>query len=285
MSELKLTKNLISVLLGMYRKGIGTNRIADTMSIHRTTVQKYLKRYGIILRKTSPWKNTYNVNFFKRPNKINSYWAGFLLADGYIRRNRAAVSLKLKKTDHPHLLKFKKAIKFSGEIKKYKKYSYSAIDISGTWFIKDLRKNFGIIPNKTFRLEFPLLSKVNTEHFLRGIMDGDGSVSYVTNKQGKKYITVSFLGYKPIIQKIRDILCSNIIMKRRGKNGKTYIPALIKHKNKKLVYLWFSGRNAMKVLKYLYKNSSDTSRLERKYLRYRHAKDGKYNILIQGKGL
>ena len=273
MSDLKLTKNRVSILLGMYKKGIGTNHIANIMSIHRTTVQKYLKRYGIKLRKTSPWKNTYAINFFKRPNKINSYWAGFLLADGHVRNKRSTVSLKLKRADHSHLIKFKKALGFSGEIKRYKKYS--VIDISGTWFIEDLRKNFGIVPNKTFRLVFPKLSEENTKHFIRGIMDGDGSVSYATNKQGKKYITVSFLGYKPITQKIRDILCFNLVLKRRGKNGEVYTPTLVKHKNKKLAYISFSGRNAVRVLKYLYGNSSSATRLERKYIRYKQTKDGK----------
>jgi hypothetical protein len=259
----KISKYKISKILKMYNKGVGTHRISSILSIHRTTVQKYLKINKTILRRTSPWKNTYNIKFFSRYNKINCYWAGFLLADGYIRNNRDSVSLKLQPRDHSHIIKFKKTINFAGKIKRYKKYSN--IDISGAWFIKDLKNNFNIIPNKTFRLNFPKIPSQFISHFIRGIMDGDGSISFVTNKYGMKYITVSFLGYKPIIEKIRDILRKKVKIKLKSKN---VFPPLVKHDNPKIASIYFSGKNAINVLNYIYKRSTNKIRLTRKYNRY-----------------
>src|SRR3990167_6033115 len=61
----------------------------------------------------------FDENFFEIPNLINSYWAGFIAADGSINTDRFALSIQISDKDYEHLNKFCCGIKFSGKISRY----------------------------------------------------------------------------------------------------------------------------------------------------------------------
>lgn len=94
--------------------------------------------------------------YFKEINTSDkAYWLGFLWGDGYISMGCNIVGISLSLKDKYHLEKFKKAIKYDGEIKVYtcksgysKGADYCRIAFTSRDMISDL-KNLGFLENKS----------------------------------------------------------------------------------------------------------------------------------------
>jgi hypothetical protein len=130
---------------------------------------------------------TCNKDFFKIPNVLNSYWAGFIAADGCLSERDHALIIVSK--DKDHLEKFVIDINFSGSIKDYKAGGYkpgiysrlSIYGLSNTF--EHLKNNFNITPQKTKTLSPPVNLSLNCRlAFIAGFIDGDGSI--FRNKKG-----------------------------------------------------------------------------------------------------
>lgn len=241
-----------SKAIQMYNNGIGTNTIASTLHRHRSTIQQWLKKSRIKLRKASP-RSVYNIHFFSRYTPESCYWAGFIMADGCIRRTTVHIKLALK--DREHLQKFLHCIQSNYSIKE--RENYCTIDISGQWFIKDLQKNFGIIPRKTFVTTFPKIPKKFHRHFIRGLFDGDGCITYTTCP------TINFVGTTELLTSLTNnfkLLGINL------KSGNLIPPIQIINKN--IGHIHYSGKNAKTILDWVYKDTNESNRLGRKYNKY-----------------
>lgn len=167
-------------IIKLYNDGIGTNELAKQFDMHRTTIQRILQRNNIILRKSSPRTNKYNIHFFDEYTPESCYWAGFIAADGNIRSDRNCVSIHLKITDKKHLEKFAKLIDFTGTIEQ--DTTSCRISINGEWYVKKLEEKYNIIPQKTLILEPPVqIPKDLLPHYIRGYFDGDGCVTQTNN--------------------------------------------------------------------------------------------------------
>lgn len=249
-------------IIEKYNSGIGTNRLAELFERHRSSIQALLLRKGIKPRKRAAVFLSKN-DYFKNYNNFNCYWAGFILADGYIREKYGMVSIKLQIKDKKHLEKFKIDSGFEGSVREYKNLGYITLDICNREWIKDLKKNFSITPRKSHTAKFN--KKIPNEFlhdFIRGIMDGDGSVGLqISNKAKNKYLKVGFVGTDNIILNIRKILTQELNIKlikiqHPDKNNDNYSA------------LTYSCLNAEKVLEWLYKDSDEHHRMDRKYQRW-----------------
>lgn len=131
---------------------------------------------------------SFNEDYFAEPNLENSYWAGFLAADGYItdaegRQNRLGITLK--SSDQDHLFAFQKAIG-AGNVYFYEDYDKRLEKItkkvtyrlSSQKICDDLEKVFNITPRKTLTCNPPSLEGDLAYAFIAGYIDGDGSYSY-----------------------------------------------------------------------------------------------------------
>lgn len=192
---------------------------------------KILKRTTISCRSRSMRLNLFNIyrkkyyqhdeNFWLAPNPINCYWAGFCAADGSIRIKGSLSSLRLEisKKDLNHLNKFKENTKFSGKIsianKKGHIFRNRWYDCSETCYLtihdskkweQNLKENFGIIPNKTKRLQPPKLE----DDFLKlcyiiGYTDGDGTITM--SDKNFTFIVIKYTSSSiNIVQWIKEIL-------------------------------------------------------------------------------
>lgn len=269
MRKIQISKFKQDRIVSLYKQGTGTMRICSSLLISRTTVQKYLKRNRIRLRKTSPWKNTYNVGYFSNYSRENCYWAGFILADGCIRYSRSTLHIKLKYSDKQHLQKFLDAIKCSGTVLSNKSKTYCYIDISGKWFVRDLKNKYGIYPRKTFTTTISeKIPRKYLSHFVRGIMDGDGCLC---RKQGR-YLALSFVGTYKVLTSLNEIFVRFTALNLRGKN----VSAPITSAGKNIGSILYSCQNAVKISKWIYENSTEKTRLTRKYLRFLNYKGPHY---------
>jgi DNA-binding transcriptional regulator WhiA len=245
-----MKENIINDYVNNY---LGTMEIAHKYNIHRSTVQKYLINGGIKLRKKTP-EIRVNHFYFSKYTEENCYWAGFILADGYIRqKNRFTLEIKLQKGDVDHLYKFKKSIEYDGRV--IERETYYSITISSQQLIKDLAQNFDIFNKKS--LTCCISDKIPQKflrEYIRGYFDGDGCISYTTMD------TISFLGTEKTINFIRNYFYEIVDVRLKSKD----MPNIILHGN--IFTIYYYGKPAFKCLNHLYKNSKMF--LDRKYIKY-----------------
>jgi hypothetical protein len=238
-------------MIQLYHDGVGTNEIAKRLHLHRSTIQQWLKKSSIKLRKRTP-QHHYDVHFFSTYTPESCYWAGFIMADGCIRRT--CLHIKLANKDREHLQKFLDCIHADYKIKGK---DYCTIDISGPWFLEDLKNKFGIVPRKTFIAKYPRIPSNMDKHFIRGILDGDGCITKTTCP------TINFTGTEELMTSLTHKFNPLGI---HLKSGNKYPP--LQRKNKNIGQIHYSGKNAKRILDWLYHNSIPQLLLDRKYQRY-----------------
>lgn len=197
---------------------------------------------------------SYNKDYFKViDTEEKAYWLGFIFADGCISEkdgNSKRLKITLKLSDLEHISKFINSIE--GNLKpsiktakcKGKDFGVAEVVINCTEMCNDLIK-LGAIPNKTKLLEVPEIEYDLKNHFMRGYIDGDGSLYMGDRKgrEGKKRFAVEIVGYNcKILDDINEYfnengISSKIYFKREnnskvGVYGKDSINKLIE-----LVYI------------------------------------------------
>lgn len=163
--HLRMTKELADVLPGRTLNSIFQKARSLDLKANRKLTRKQYK---------------VDHNYFSIPNLENSYWAGFLAADGNIGELRDRVRIKLLASDSPHLESFRKDCRSNNHIvdvyNGLKKYG--SLEICGVPQWKtDLQTNFSITPRKSLTLRPPEhLSKECSLAFITGYIDGDGCI-------------------------------------------------------------------------------------------------------------
>lgn len=226
--------------------------IKDTYGIWGPAFKRILKAYNIdqqIKRKS------YNRDKFEViDSEEKAYWLGFILADGSIFKNE--LRIKLSEKDRKHLVKFINFMESNGENGLH--IQEETHGITGNKLVKvvccdkklvsDLKK-YGLEQNKSMR-EKPYLDlpEEYIPHYIRGILDGDGSI-YSDLK------TISFVGSQDVLEFIKSILQNKL--KVRDNKLQTH--------GKIFKIQWNSRKDKKRICRYLYENSNENSRLERKY--------------------
>ncbi len=204
---------------------------------------------------------TYSVDhsFFSQPTEKSFYWAGFLAADGNIDKHKPRVTLALKSSDIGHLEKFKANLQFDGEIKqissvdkrdafKSEIYHKAYLRFTSKEIVESLNNQFLITPAKSKALKFPdhLSSHPLIHHFIRGLIDGDGSIYYRFDpKRGENCAYIFLCGTEGIINGVDRVISSSLNI--RGK---------IKTRNE-LYHLKYVGHQQLKtIINYFYSDST-----------------------------
>lgn len=264
-----------TTIIQRYIAGEECTDISKTYECHSSQITKILHREGVKVRKFVPMSKewvrekrrqfSFNEDFFLNIDKdTKAYWLGFIAADGYVGKNN--LSICLKRQDKNHLSKFLKNLNANYEIRNTEAkvdfgqglhvYEQSTINISSIKLCESLRKQLQLIEGKqkTYILEFPIyLPKNQYRHFIRGLLDGDGSIQYLGNSDCK----VVFYGTKSICEGVRDIIvefCGVSNLEVRKKQGHLY------------EVKWAGRKQVLKILDWLYLGTEIY--LERKYKYY-----------------
>lgn len=219
------------------------------------TIRNLLNKHHIASRGNKQGYPRNEFYFNKIDTSEKAYWLGFLYADGCTHNGSSEVSIQL--TDKEHIEKFKQAI---GAI------NHKIVEIHDTrwenaktlymFSIKDKQLHtdlckWGCVPNKTFLInKIPNIPRDYVSHFLRGYFDGDGSLHYLKSTNNFR---ISFTcGSVEFLEDIQKELGTSLsIRNEKGTNSN---------------YLQISGRHQVeRILNYLYKDSTESTRLDRKY--------------------
>jgi len=166
---------------------LGVTMVTFYNARKRLGVPSYFEQTGERKRKSGEVYSfmSYNDRYFERidtPDK--AYFLGLLAADGNISPRLTAVRIALKETDKAILESFRS---FLGEdapelktkiskVRGKKANPQKVLVLSRKAMVTDLM-SFGITPNKSHTLELSCELGELKKDFLRGVWDGDGSVT------------------------------------------------------------------------------------------------------------
>lgn len=155
---------------------------------------------------------TYNENYF---NEINTpdkaYWLGFLSADGYVSTGyRWGIEIKIE--DKSHLEKLNECLESNIAIRHRKRKTgveSCTLQFKNKQMYNSLVK-WGFTHSKSHEIAFPSIPKNLRLHYIRGVIDGDGS--YCKSKNGKyyKYSITLVSANKGFLESIRDVLLEEL---------------------------------------------------------------------------
>ncbi|XLP24534.1 LAGLIDADG family homing endonuclease [Bacillus toyonensis] len=172
-----------------------------------------------------------------------AYILGFIAADGVIQKENQCVSISQKES---YILEdIKKELNTNQPLYQNKKTGVHMLNINSRIIKDDLMNIHGIMPCKSFNIEFPFVPEEYLHHFVRGYFDGDGHVN------SHKYF-VSFVGGSyNFMNSFKGIL----------ENNKFQLSFVDKEKQYRI---YLSGKeNVNKFSKWIYKDKG--LYLERKY--------------------
>lgn len=121
-------------------------------------------------------KYNYNLNVFYNEDEISYYLLGLLMTDGCVKSNHNSITLTSK--DKDHLMKIINLIDPTMKIRD--KNTCFEIGI----YSKELKLwlvSKGCTPQKSLNLQFPTVPEKFLPDFLRGCIDGDGSLGIYKN--------------------------------------------------------------------------------------------------------
>jgi hypothetical protein len=229
--EAKINKIITrEVLKKDYEELQSMRKIAEKYGISRETVRYYIHQYGLEYNKLK----VYNIDhdFFSRENEQSFYIAGFIAADGCLkkRKNTFELQIGLAKRDKEFLEMIRNTLNAETPVRDFLVKNSkrnplwndcwkSEITITSEKIYNDLSK-FNIVPRKSLIYTFPLwiINHPLINHYMRGYNDGDGS--FFIN--AKKYritdqVYVSIRGTQDFLTIYRNILEQKCLLDHREK--------------------------------------------------------------------
>ena len=199
------------VLYAYNEAGLSMKRIADRSNdkYSEYDVSEILRKHDTTIREHGR-RGTINSYYFETidtPEK--AFLLGFIMADGSIRRDSYQLTISQKESESWWLLNM---------IREFIQPDAKSLTVSDSQISTDLRSK-GIIPNKTYESTSDtvdlLWNSVPAEYkpdFLRGLLDGDGSIRWFYQKPTSKTQSchIQFTGNRYLMEKIRDFLSAEL---------------------------------------------------------------------------
>lgn len=257
-------------VLALEQQVFTKKEFADKFKRHPQTVKLWFKEFNIKEARVIHYKYSVNSDFFKTWSPEMAWVLGFIFADGCIMigpRNGGMLSIGVGEKDLEILEKINACLESNYIIRRKatNKVTYCyRLDISKREIVDDLI-NLGVTPRKSKTITWPRIPDEYVWDFIRGYYDGDGSIFYgkgYVDKNGfsKQQLRTSVLGTHSFL--------SGILNEFR-KYYPEYNPKIQDRSNDGYFRVEISGTDsALALCKLLYKDSTESTRLQRKYLKY-----------------
>ena len=239
-----------------YLDGMGHGEIARKYGYNQSAVTALLHKNNIEIR---DFRIDVDEDFFSIiDTEEKAYVLGWLYADGNVNKNTWRIQI----ADLDILEKIKELVKYKGEIadvqppKKFphRKVQYT-INVCRKKMVDDLAR-LGVVPKKSLIIKFPTEDQVPKHllgHFLRGVFDGDGSIT----KCAKGGFAISLTSTQDFLDEMMKLFKSDFSLYERFPDRKTTSRSLMCGK-KSAIY---------EFLDFIYRDA--TVYLDRKYKLYK----------------
>jgi len=266
MHPLDYSSERVTQVTSMYSDGLSIYQISQLTGIPKSTIGRYVKACGKS-RSRALAQRKYN----KRETLVPKQWTfsemcphktwvlGLIYGDGSIQKNGSAFYIVSGDYD---ILQKVQAI-FGGNIsisKEQRARNCWRVAICSTWLLTELKDLFGIDHRKVTEMRFPQLSRDLYSHFVRGLIDSDGSWGIFQRANGPvlsfTYSTVAENFAKDLKYVLDEEL--HISSKR-----KIYSSSRLPYKT--LYQIKYDSSTAVRIGEWAYANSDTTMRCDRKY--------------------
>lgn len=262
--------NLDIVKQRYYVDGLSQDQIAKLLGVSQWVISDRMRGVGLEslnrTRKLNPRKYSVNHSAFDRLNEKTGWLLGWMASDGFVRPD-SRFGLKVAVKDKDIILKLKQYLEYSGPIynktqwleSTKKEYKLVSIEVSSARIVKRL-EDFGIIPNKSLFLTYPLLIANSVENiqrcFVRGVFEGDGSVLL----EKKRSLLFQIVGTYELCMGVQQALVKYTMVEE------TKLTNNIHGRNH--YALRYRGRHqVLRIVNWIYKGAGDNV-LSRKYSKY-----------------
>lgn len=239
---------------------LDTISIAKKFNTTKQTILYRMSKLGIKRNhqeETEKAANKYRKHFpdlhhFHKMTNIGSYYLGLLFADGSLEKN-GAVSIALKNDDGYIIKQLCEDIKISKDILSYSNKNATKFSIKNSNFRKFMKNN-GFNPHHDYKLLIP--KNVKPDHFLRGYIDGDGSILIKHRNNKSRFLEIRiYCTYIEQADLILKLIRDNISLDINGP-----------YQTKSIWVITASHLKAEKLASWVWKNPSRC--LLRKYSKY-----------------
>lgn len=188
MSKHLSKENEIQIIEYYKTKPMTIKELCDKFNLCNVTIIKILNKYNIKrYNRTKLFSPQLDEHYFENiDNEEKAYFLGLIVSDGciYSQNMRSSmVTITLQGCDKYILERFIKCIKSNKHITSDGRGCFE-IQILSDIMVNDLKK-YGLFENKSLHTIFPKnLPKDLYCHFIRGLIDGDGSISFY-NRQNR----------------------------------------------------------------------------------------------------
>lgn len=258
----------ISNMIKLYNEDVSIHLLEEKYSIDHRQINEIFKKNNVMIRSKEESIRYFNINeniFDNVADPSVAYWLGFLYADGNNDKFGKYVSLKLQAQDKEHVLKFIRFVGGEEHAIKYRKPHNN----TGAWeyvisnkHISEQLTNLGCMAQKSFIIAYPeWIDKKLGWHFIRGAMEGDGSLSRETKTLDWDFY---ILGTESICNSWKNIFEEAGIkatIKCASKTGNNTYKVKVK-----------GNLVIEKICDLLYKDADESIYLERKYQKYQELK-------------
>lgn len=171
-------------ILDLYLERTKQKDICKLLGITRGKIDTLVKKYNLTRFRD---RNNYSIDesVISLSNPEFCYFLGLFASDGNIHRtNSGSDIVQFTMKDLDVLEHSKRILKYTGEIKLYKKTcgEYYFLGITNKTLVKFLKETVAE-ENKTFNLKYPIFKDEICElMFIRGFIDGDGSFTVTSTK-------------------------------------------------------------------------------------------------------
>lgn len=232
-----------------YDENLGCATIKDIIGFggHENT----LRRQARILGWLKPVKEfEIDREFFNRDSRESMWLLGWIYTDGHV--NEKLTKLAVAKKDVDVLEKMRKHTSYTGNINEGK--SYYVLTIHGKGVSQTLFNRGIPTKNKTYECSFPIIPKGYEWDFIRGAFEGDGSI---VSARGQLQLNLCGVA-NDFIMGVNSFLNSNGIKTRVERRDDGVIVLLSKNIEDAIRWSYF-----------MYNNTSEDIRLDRKFNRFK----------------
>lgn len=258
----KITPEQTQFIIEQYQLGVNSEELGRQLNIDSCTVLRILKRNNITIKSNSQSKRKFELDESILDNidsEEKAYFLGLMWSDGNISKKNNDISIRLLAKDAEILYQLSNY--FYGQdrvsIDKNKKNQEIATFRLCSKRLKERLIELGCHPNKTFINKYPEnLDPSLDRHFIRGVIDGDGSVLNYDSP------IIYIIGTDELTFKISEIIEKNLNIKPLFSKKQKY---RLKDVNiSSIAYRGFIKANTL--AKWIYEGSS--IKLNRKYQNY-----------------
>lgn len=208
-----------------YLNGVRITEIAKKYNVAVETIYYFLKQLGVERNQIYINKNLRRDYFREIDSYDKAYFLGLMITDGCVLENNG-VSLTLKTSDDYILETFNQKICNENSIYRYAKNNRfeSTFHFKSREVQIDLVK-YGVVFRKTPITFFPFLRRhpEMMRHMVRGLIDGDGWISYKSHSIGICSASYQFIyWFRKFIVDVLDVSSPSIIVNTHNRNVPLY---------------------------------------------------------------